>query len=234
MKPYRNLGEARTPDGKKLSLHEHDGVFFLRLNGEPLMSTNKTTSEVLLAQLGCGHLRGKPKPRVLIGGMGFGFTLKAVLEIVGKGAVVEVSELMAEVIDWNREYLSDVNGKLMDDPRVKMVLEDVNDVLARAARIPEERYDAILLDVDNGPDAFVQEENAQLYGRRGLDRITRALKEKGVVAFWSANQEKAFLKRMSKAGFKSEAFAAKTYDKAKKFTHMIFVGEKGGGAASPL
>ena len=148
MKPFRNLAQTHTPDGSRFSLHEHDGEFFLKLNGRQLMSTTSTSSELLLAQLPCDGLERKPGASVLIGGLGLGFSLQRVLELVGPNATVHVAELLPEVVDWNREFLGSVNGALLNDPRVKVLVRDVFEVIRQA---PKPSYDAILLDVDNGP-----------------------------------------------------------------------------------
>ena len=140
MKPFRTLAETRTPDGSRFSLHEHDGEFFLKLNGRQLMSTTSTTSELLLAQLPCDGLRGRADACVLIGGLGLGFSLRRVLELVGKHAAVQVAELLPEVIAWNREFLHAVNGALLDDHRVKVLTGDVCEIIRRAAPAS---YDAI-------------------------------------------------------------------------------------------
>ena len=220
MKPFRNLAKTRTPDGSQFSLHEHDGEFFLKLNGRQLMSTTSTTSELLLAQLPCQGLRGQADTCVLIGGLGLGFSLQRVLELVGRRAKVEVAELLPEVVAWNREFLHAVNGTLLDDRRVKVLVADVFEVIRRAAPAS---YDAILLDVDNGPTSFVQVENSRLYSRRGLATIARALKPGGKVTFWSAVDEPGFLQHLSRAGFRAEAFPAKAHDRAKRFAHVIYM-----------
>ena len=165
MKPFRNLAQTRTPDGSTFSLHEHDGEYFLKLNGRQLMSTTSTTSELLLAELPCQGLRGRADTCVLIGGLGLGYSLQRVLELVGQHATVQVAELLPEVVAWNREFLRGVNGALLDDPRVEVITGDVFDVIRKAG---EARYDAILLDVDNGPTSFVQPKNFRLYGGHGL------------------------------------------------------------------
>ena len=118
MIPFRNLGEARTPEGSRLTLHEHDGDYFIKLDGRQLMSSTSTTSELMLADKACGPLDCKGTARVLIGGLGLGFSLKRVLELVGKAAVVQVAELIPEVVAWNRELLPKVNGRRLNDPRV--------------------------------------------------------------------------------------------------------------------
>ena len=184
------------------------------------MSTTSTTSELLLAQLPCDGLRGRADACVLIGGLGLGFSLRRVLELVGKHAAVQVAELLPEVIAWNREFLHAVNGALLDDHRVKVLTGDVCEIIRRAAPAS---YDAILLDVDNGPTSFVQAGNSRLYNRRGLDTIARALKPGGKVAFWSACPEPDFVESLARSGFKTEAVPAKAHDRAKRFAHMIYV-----------
>jgi len=220
LKPFRNLAQTHTPDGSKFSLHEHDGEFFLKLNGRQLMSTTSTTSELLLAQLSCAGLESHAHPRVLIGGLGLGYSLRRVLELSGPDATVEVAELLPEVVAWNREFLGAVNGTLLNDPRVKVITGDVFEVIRRAGNA---RYDAILLDVDNGPTSFVQAKNSRLYNRRGFGLISRALKPGGKVAFWSACEEPEFLKSLSYAGFKAGAFPAKAHERAKREAHVIYV-----------
>jgi spermidine synthase len=223
LKPFTLLAQAHTPDGAELTLHAHDTHFYLRVNRQPLMGTNASESEKVLAQLACARSRSPAKARVLIGGLGFGFSLRQVLEIVGPEASVHVAELLPEVVAWNREYLSSVNGLLLDDSRVEIFIEDVFKVLSRA---PAGHYDAILLDVDNGPIAMVQDGNARLYQAQGFAAITQALKPGGRVTFWSASTDHAFAKRLAKAGFKVETVAAKAYPQAKRGTHTIFVADR--------
>lgn len=225
MKPFLQLAQARTPDGAELTLHAHDTHFYLRVNRQPLMGTNASESEKVLAQLACAKLSGKQAARVLIGGLGFGFTLRRVLELVGVEAQVQVAELLPEVVAWNREYLGSVNGLLLDDARVEVRVEDVFQVISSA---PAGYYDAILLDVDNGPIAMVQDGNARLYQSQGFEIITRALKPGGRVAFWSASTDQGFAKRLGKAGFQVETVAAKAYAQAKRSSHTIFVGDRRG------
>lgn len=223
MKPFTLLAEARTPDGAELSLHAHDTHFYLRVNRQPLMGTNASESEKALARLACARLSGMKQPRILIGGLGFGFSLRQVLEIVGADARVQVAELLPEVVEWNRRYLGSVNGLLLDDRRVEVVVDDVFEVLSRA---PAGHFDAILLDVDNGPVAMVQDGNARLYQTRGFAVITQALKPGGRVAFWSASTDAAFAKRLGKAGFHVEVVPAKAWPQAKRHTHTIFVADR--------
>ena len=187
------------------------------------MGTNAPESERMLAELGCEGLRGKRGVRVLIGGLGFGFTLRAVLELLGEDGLVEVAELLPEVVTWNREYLAEVNGLLVDEPRVRIVLGDVYELMLKGEA---ERYDAILLDVDNGPVAMVQEGNGRMYQADGLAMIGRVLKPGGCVAFWSASGDPAFVRRLAKAGFAVRVEAVKAYAQAKRKVHTIFLGRR--------
>jgi spermidine synthase len=223
VQPFLTIAEAETAEGAKLTLHRRGQEFFLRVNGQALMGTNAPESERMLAELGCAGLRGKRGVRVLIGGLGFGFTLRAVLELLGEDGLVEVAELLPEVVAWNREHLAEVNGLLVDDSRVRMVLGDVYDLMAKGE---VERYDAILLDVDNGPVAMVQEGNGRMYQADGLATIGRVLKPGGCVAFWSASGDPAFVRRLAKAGFAVQVEAVKAYAQAKRKVHTIFLGRR--------
>jgi spermidine synthase len=223
VQPFLTIAEVETAEGAKLTLHRRGHEFFLRVNGQALMGTNAPESERMLAELGCEGLRGKRGVRVLIGGLGFGFTLRAVLELLGEDGLVEVAELLPEVVAWNREHLAEVNGLLVDEPRVRMVLGDVYELMLKGEA---ERYDAILLDVDNGPVAMVQEGNGRMYQADGLAMIGRVLKPGGCVAFWSASGDPAFVRRLAKAGFAVQVEAVKAYAQAKRKVHTIFLGRR--------
>lgn len=221
LKPFVTLAQTRTPDGSLFALVEHDGEFYLKLNGRQLMSTIATTSEVALADLPCRKFGVTPGIRVLIGGLGLGFSLKRALELVGKDAEVHVAELLPEVVQWNRDFLQGVNGKLLDERRTKIIVDDVLKVIGRS----QKTYDAILLDVDNGPKSFVQAGNSRIYKRRGLAMIAAALKPGGKVAFWSASEEPGFLDYLASAGFRASAVPVKSHPTAKRFAHVIYLAE---------
>lgn len=176
----------------------------------------------MLADLGCAKLVNRPG-RVLIGGLGIGFTLRRVLEIVGAGSKVEVAELIPEVVQWNREFIGPTTGAPLKDRRVEVLIEDVFKVIDRA---PNMAYDSMMLDVDNGPLSFVHSENSRIYTRRGFDRIWRALKPGGCVAFWSANPEPGFVRRLTTAGFKAREIEARSHDTAKRCAHRIYTAER--------
>jgi spermidine synthase len=223
LKPTTTLATARTTDGAELVLVERDKHYYLSVNRQPLMGTNASESEKVLAQLACEGLLCRPSARVLIGGLGFGFTLRRTLELVGPSANVVVAELLNEVVTWNRQFLADINGSLLDDPRVEIKVADVYKLITDS---PGDYFDAIQLDVDNGPIAMVQDGNARLYQAQGFAAIHRALKPKGRVTFWSAGQDPLFVKRLGKAGFNVHSVAAKAYPQAKRCTHTIFVADK--------
>lgn len=223
MRPSIKVAEATTADGARLTLQEHDGQYTLRVGGRQLMSTSATESETRMADLACAKLRTDGPANVLIGGLGFGFTLKRVLELVGKDARVRVAELIPEIVAWNREHLQSVNGALVDDPRVEIVLDNVVTVLANAK---PKGLDAVMLDVDNGPAPLVDRGNEGLYSDRGLRILSRALRTGGRAVFWSASEDRTFLDRLKDVGFRAEAIGAKAYPQAKRNTHMLFVADR--------
>jgi spermidine synthase len=222
MKPNIKLAEAKTPDGGNLGLFEHDGSFCIRMDGQQLMHSSVSASETLLGDVGTSHLTSEPEANILIGGLGLGFTLKKVLETARADARIQVAELIPEVIVWNREFLSGLNGKCLEDPRVKILPQDVFSLIWEN----QVYYHAILLDVDNGPTPLIQKKNARLYSRKGLARIFESLKPFGKLAVWSATLEENFAERMMDVGFRVEVVPAKLYPNAKRFAGNIFVGEK--------
>ena len=224
MKPNVILAETKAPNGARLTLVEHDGSFCIRVNGQQLMHSAVTTSEVQLGTLGCERHAGiKVGIRVLIGGLGLGFTLKSVLQKIGRNDTVHVAELFPEIVAWNRTFLAGLNGKLLSDPRVKIIEEDVKAVLRRAKREP---YDVIILDIDNGTTAMVKHENHELYQQRGMEVIAHALKPGGRAAVWSACPDPAIEKRLKRADFEVLAIPAKLYATAKRSAYMIYVADK--------
>lgn len=221
MIPFKTLAQVRSPDGSMITLHEHDGEHYIKHNGRQLMSTIATVSELLLADLGCRELKGMPQPRVLIGGLGLGYTLKRVLELVSPTAVVHVCELLPEIVQWNQEFLKGVNGSLLLDPRVTVLVDDVFKVMSA---LKGDRYDAILLDVDHTPSSWVQRNNYRLYERAGFDAVHRALKPHGLVSYWSAGDEPEFSARLGRSGFTVQTYEAKAHSTAKRAVHRIYLG----------
>lgn len=226
MKPYVKLAEAQMPTGVLFSLHKHDGHFYLKNDRLDLMSTALTYSEQLLAEKGCAKLfaaHGKrpAHPKVLIGGLGMGFTLKRTLELIGKPATVEVAELIEEIVDWNRTFLVEHNGPLLDDERTKIYQGDLFDCLNEPGK--EGTYDAILLDIDDAPDMLITPGNSRLYTPNFLAKLHKALTPTGCVAYWLAEPTPSFEKSLIKAGFRVEAIPAKPHEKSKRPRHCIYV-----------
>lgn len=225
MKPYVQLAEARLADGTVFSLHRHDGRFYLKNDGRELMSTRMTHSEEMLAELGCAHLveglATRPEhPRVLVGGLGMGFTLGRVLERIGRPATVVVAELMPEIIEWNRTFLAEHNGPILGDERTCLFEGDLFDCLTQR---PKTRFDAILIDIDDGPDMLVTEGNSRLYRPSFFARLREALAPGGRLAYWMAHPTPAFENMLHRAGFQVEAHPAKPHARSKKPRHCIYL-----------
>jgi spermidine synthase len=187
MTTWRDLAQAALPGGDVLTLRQRGTDFEIRLNLNELMSTRNPASERALARLACEHVR-RPDARILIGGLGVGYTARAVLDEVGPEATVTVAELVGAVIDWNRGPLGEAAGRPLDDPRLRVIEGDVADVL----RASPEAYDVILMDVDNGPEAVLLPDNRGLYTREGLDLALRALRPGGIFALWAADRSPPF------------------------------------------
>ncbi len=164
-----------------------------------------------------------PGSLALVGGLGLGFTLKSLLARGGPRAKVQVAELIPQIVDWNRNLLAHLNGKLLDDPRVEVLLRDVWTVIAGAEPA---QYDVLVLDTDNGPTAMVQKQNTRLYSSKGLQQIANVLKPHGRALFWSARPDPAFAQRLARAGFDVEEVPAPLYLGAKRNAVSIYVAEK--------
>jgi spermidine synthase len=225
MKPHVKLAEATAPDGLRLTLHRHDDTFCIRINGMVLMNSGATASETLLGELAVSRPLAvlNPAPRILVGGLGLGFTLRRVLEGVGPEARLIVAELIPAVVDWNRSFLRGLNGALLDDPRVEVIPADVGEILRRS---PEDNYDVVLLDVDNGPLAMVQRENKGLYSHAGISSIARVVRRGGRAAIWSASRDDGFADRLAAGGFAVDAVPARTHATARRAAHIIYVADK--------
>ena len=218
MKPQRTLGQETTPDGKELVLYERDGVYSIRVNGLELMSSRAHGSEEALARLVMARVR-KPHPEILVGGLGMGYTLRAVLDVVPRQSRIVVAEIFPAVVEWNRADLAGLANAPLCDPRVTVQVTDVADVFAGCPST----FDAILLDVDNGPDAFTIARNKRLYGAQGLEQIRRSLRQQGVLGVWSADPDPPFERRLSKAGFQVQVETVPAYQKPKGPKHTIFI-----------
>ncbi|HEB02597.1 MAG TPA: spermidine synthase [Nitrospirae bacterium] len=201
MIPWQHLDSTQVPgDGRQLSLHRRDKEFSIRVGGVELMNSRVYGSEEALAELACAKIRDRADARILIGGLGMGFTVSAALGLLGAKARVVVAELVPAVVDWNRKYQFDPAGRPLKDRRASVKVTDV----AQIIRSEREAYDAILLDVDNGPDGLTRKGNDWLYTQSGIEAAHAALRPGGALAVWSAGVDTVFIKRLRRAGFRVE------------------------------
>lgn len=221
--PWEDVDREVVPGYGELSLHRRGAYFVIRLDGAELMGSHDHRSEDLLAEVACAWPDARAQPRVLIGGLGLGYTLRAVLDVVPSGATVEVSELVGATIRWNQGPLAHLAKHPLDDPRSVVVHRDVAAVIADGAR----SYDAIMLDVDNGPDETRDWGNPSLYSTRGLERVLRALRPGGVLAIWAASETPGFLAAMHRAGLDATCVRARSRGASNR--HVIWLGR----AAAP-
>jgi spermidine synthase len=219
MKRVTLLDTAAMPGGGELALYQHGQDFIIKVpGGQDLMSTRTYGSAEALAEIACAELAGRERPRVLIGGLGVGFTLASALHHLGQDAEVVVAELVPGVVQWNRGPLGEHAGHPLRDGRVVVREVDVAIILREEGRA----FDAILLDVDNGPEGLTQKGNDWLYSRAGLNVIQRTLRPKGVLAVWSAGTDPAFSKRLRKAGFEVDEIPVRAH-RGKGARHLIWV-----------
>ncbi len=222
MKAWELLGETRTPDGTDMRLTRCDDEYVMLANGKPLMSSRMHGSEEELATLACGDARSMDRPRVLVGGLGMGFTLRAVLDLLPSDAIVTVAELVPAVIEWNREPLAALAAHPLRDSRVRIEVADVGFTL----RANPGRFDVILLDVDNGPAAFTAAANGGLYDNSGVAAAHAALRPQGTLAVWSAWEDRKFEQRLRYHGFDVDVVRVRARLKKGGPRHTIFLGVK--------
>ena len=227
MTPRELVGVAEVPGGPPLRLFRRGGDFMIVLDRNELMSSRMSGSEAALGTMTCDRIAGVPAPRLLVGGYGMGFTLRAVLGVLGADARVTVAELVPGIIDWARGPMAAMTGGCLDDSRVTLMLGDVGAAIdgGRGA------YDAILLDVDNGPDGLTRAGNNGLYTPRGLDRARAALRAGGVLAVWSAAPDAAFTRRLRDTGFEVDEVRVRARDNGKGPIHTIWFARAGERAA---
>jgi spermidine synthase len=220
--PLELLGQAETADGADLKLTRRGNEYIILANGKSLMSSRMHGSEEALATLGCRNARLLKKPSVVIGGLGMGFTLRAALVCLPRDAHIAVAELVPAVVEWNRGPLGSLADHPLKDKRVHVEVSDVGNML----RSNPNRFDAVLLDVDNGPSAFSSERNDRLYNHHGLADAHAALKERGVLAVWSAREDRKFEQRLRYCGFAVEVERVRARLKKGGPHHVIFLAHK--------
>ncbi|MFN7031115.1 MAG: spermidine synthase [Sphingopyxis sp.] len=212
------LGTAQVPGGDELRLYRRGDDFIIAIDRNELMSSRMSGSEEALATMTCERLRSPQAASLLIGGYGMGFTLRAALGVLGPDAKISVAELVPGIVEWARGPMAGLAAGCLDDPRVELVIGDVSKAISAATR----RYDAILLDVDNGPDGLTREANEGLYSAAGLATAKAALRPFGILAIWSAAPDARFTRRLSAAGFQVEEVGVRARSNGKGPRHVIW------------
>jgi spermidine synthase len=221
MLPRNRIGTALIPGTKiELQLYQSGELYSIKIPGRgDLMNSRVHGSEKALAELACAKIAGVEKPRLLVGGLGMGFTLAAALQAVGPAAEVVVAELVPEIVAWNRTLIGAPAGQPLADPRSSVYVGDVADLIRQSAA----GFDAILMDVDNGPEALVRAENEWLYSEDGLRATRLALRRGGVLAVWSAGPDRAFSKKLQQAGFAVSEHVVRPHRPGKGPRHVIWI-----------
>ncbi|HWX05150.1 MAG TPA: spermidine synthase [Bradyrhizobium sp.] len=223
MIPWLQIDAARVPGADvELRLMRRGAEFSMMLGPNELMNSRLSGSEQALATLACGKIEAVKSPHLLIGGLGMGFTLRAALAVLGADARITVAELVPAVIAWARGPMADLFGDSLSDPRTRVREADVVDVI----RSHDSGFDAILLDVDNGPEGLIRKANDALYDPKGLKAIRRALRPRGVLAVWSSGPNPAFTKRLRDAGFEVSEVALRATAKRSGARHVIWFATK--------
>jgi spermidine synthase len=226
VKAFQLLGQATSRDGASMKLVLRGNEYIILADGKPLMSSRMHGSEEALAAFACRRARALEEPSVLIGGLGMGFTLRATLDFLPPGATVVVAEMVPAVVEWNRGPLGPLAGQPLKDRRVRVEIDDVAVTIAAGLA----RFDAVLLDVDNGPTAFTSSSNnAALYDDRGIAAVRAALKDDGVLAVWSAREDRKFEQRLRHGRFAVEVERVRARLKQGGPRHVIFLGHKDSG-----
>jgi len=222
VKPFELLGQTLSPDGTELKLIRRGDEYLILADGAILMSSRMHGSEEALAALACEGIRRLRQPCVLIGGLGMGFTLRAALDLLPPDATVVVAELVPAVVEWNRGALGPLAGHPLKDKRVRVETGDV----AATLRSGRGQFDALLLDVDNGPAAFTASKNTGLYDKRGIAAARAALKMEGVLAVWAAKEDRSYELRLREGGFDVQVQRVRGRLKMGGPRHTIFLGHK--------
>ncbi len=223
MIPWEEIDRAKVPGHEReVTLRKRGTEFSLRTAETELMNSRRHGSEDALAELTCSRIKRKSGLRILIGGLGMGYTLAAALEQAEPDTRITVSELIPAVVRWNRKHLGHLAGMPLDDPRVSVKEEDV----AETIRKRKSAWDAILLDVDNGPEGLARKANNRLYGRSGLKTSFSALRHGGILAVWSSEANEAFTRRLKKCGFQAQTVSVRARKSGKGSRHTIWLAGK--------
>ena len=223
MIPWEKIDWATIPGQKgEVTLLKRGTEFSMRTAGTELMNSRLYGSEDALAELTCSRIKRKSGWRILIGGLGMGYTLATTLKQSGPDAHITVSELIPEVVRWNRRHLGHLAGMPLNDPRVSVQVEDVE----RTIRTKKSAWDAILLDIDNGPNGLTRKANNRLYSNSGLISILSVLRYRGILAVWSSGADEAFTRRLKQSGFQTETITVRARKLGKGGRHTIWLAVK--------
>jgi len=230
MKPIERLATANAPDGGQLVLARRDGNYAISVDRHELMTSRQHESELELARLGCARLTDVRNPNVLIGGLGMGYTLRQALDMLQPKATIVVAELIPEIVTWNRNILGELAGYPLRDKRVVVKTCDVCHLIAKSRHA----FDAILLDVDNGPWALTDRDNERLYTREGIRACRDALTHRGCLAVWASGMDRQFARRLNQARLYARFFRVPAYKGAKSLSRCIWVATRNERDLPPL
>ncbi len=222
MIPTIKIASTQTREKNELRLYEHDGDYSIMVDGHELMSSRQTESELELARLGCERISGRRAPVVLIGGLGMGFTLRQTLDMLQPDATVIVAELLPDVVKWNRDIIGHLADHPLRDKRVTIKTMNVATVMAQS----KNGFDAIMLDVDNGPEAMTTSANNKLYTKSGINNCLYALHSKGCLSIWSASKDLSFESRLRRANLFVRAFHVAKRKNGKNRPRCIWVASR--------
>ncbi len=223
MQPWQDIATAQAPDTTLLELRRRGDEYLIRAGGHDLMSSRDASSSRALAELGCAHLSQSKAGRVLVGGLGMGFTAQAALATTTRSTTVDIAELVPAVAEWNRQWLADLAERPLENSRTNLIMADVRSVIAES----RDRYHAILLDVDNGPDSLTHTSNKGLYDSDGIQSARLSLRQGGVLAVWSFSDDPGYSRRLRSAGFHVRVERVLGSKKGRGRHHFIWVAERG-------
>ena len=219
MKPRMKLETAENAHCQEMALFQHDANYSILVDGQELKSSRQHESQLELARLGCAALTECPSPRVFVSGLGLGYTLREVLTLLGSKVRCVLGEPQDELLQWHRDHLSELNGHVLDDKRVEQQSGDIVKLLSKTPR----GFDAILLDVDNGPGPNASKQREAVYGREGLKACRAALRDGGCLAVWSSEANKSFEEQLMRTGFHVRRFRVEAYPGSKSQGRYIWV-----------
>jgi spermidine synthase len=222
VKPTTQIATAKSPDGTDITLYEHDGDFLIRAGRGDLMTSRESWSELELARLACARLDRAREPVVLIGGLGMGYTLRMALNLLAADAKVVVAELVPEVVAWNRDHIGELTGHPLRDPRVEVHIGDVSSLIRNSYAT----FDAIMLDIDNGPEAMSSSGNSQIYSPAGVGACMDAMPRRGCLAVWSASICPPYERRLRDHGLFVRRYRVPARKGGKSLTRCIVVGSQ--------